>query len=578
MAQFNWDNYEDAAPGPGKSFDWDSYEDAVKPGGAESAVMHGLQGATAGFLDELSGLGEAAGRVVGVKGVGGSFADLDLAEGGPTLDRELLKEAYINARDKKRQILETQAKAHPGVTAASEVAGMVISPANKIAKGATLATGSAALGGLHAAGSSDADNARDLLVDTAVGTGTGLVLGKAAEKASPIVQKGVDKVAKGSKELAKRFAARALGAERGTIKSIGFDKVKAAGGQALDEGVLSPLASTDDLVVRNKAVKSKGGKMMGQAYEAIDEAGASTFNPLEVASKVDEQLGGFYRSPINKAETTQLENTLETILMRGDKNIPLREAQTLKEELNKVANWKNKLQITDKEKMAREAYRIVSEHIDDAVAKGSETVEKAGLSGVLKKGKDLFSKASTTEQLLENKVAREQGNKLIGLTDAITGAGALGYGGTTGDWETAAGVVLGKKMLQKYGAQNAALALNRISKALGKSPQMVTLAKNNPGLFQTVVGAIAKNGSKALPRAAENEEFKGKDKWAVDGFSKLMEHDKSVLDKATVEKIFQSEKGKQLLIQASDLKPRSKAMQSVLEKISALAAKSGRNK
>lgn len=537
---------------------------------AEAGLMHGIQGAAGGFLDELSGLGEAAGRVAGVKGIGGSFKDVGVSPDGPTLDWDILKEAYAIARDKKRALLAEQSAEHPGTTGAASIAGAVVSPINKVAKGVSLAKGGAAIGGINALGSSDAETAPGMLADAATGAALGGAIGKGVDKASPYISKAAAKVSGAAREGAKRFAARALGAERGTIKSIGFEKVKDAGAQALDEGVLSAFANTDDLASRNAAVKARGGKMMGKAYDAIDEAGASTFNPREVAEKVDDQLAPTWRTPLNKGEVNQFENTIDTILERGPGDIPLKEAQLLKEELGAAANWKNKLQVTAKEQMARDAYRVVSESIDDAVKVGSKAIDKAGLTDTLKKGKDLFSKSSTTEKLLENKLAREQGNKFgFGLTDTIYGAGALGYGGTTGDWESAVGVMAGKKYLEKYGAQQGALVLNKLSKALVKTPKIAKLAENNPKVFQAVALQLGSSAKTNTFNAADYE-LKGKEKWVVDGFSKVMDSE-GMQDPAAIEKLFGNEKGRSLLIQASDLKPGSKAMDALMRKINAHA-------
>lgn len=483
-------------------FDPDKYlASQDSSGDAETAIMQGLQGATGGLLDEASGGLEAAGRVAGIKGLGGSFSDVGLSEEGPTLDRDVLSKAYEEARNKKRGILKSQQEESPALSTISETAGMFASPLNKLTKGMSLAKSGAALGGLNAFGGSEKEGV-DLAVDTAVGSVLGGLLGKGVEKASPYIEKGIDKVSDKIGNFADKFAARALGAERGTIKSLGSDKVEEAGRYALDNGLLSPAASTADIIERNLAKKESGGKLMGDVYKAIDEAGGSSFNPLEVAAKVDDKLGGFYRSPINKGETKQLENTLESILLRGDKNIPLAEAQSLKQELEKVANWKNNLNITDKEKMAREAYGIVSGAIDDAVEEGAKKINSADLSGALKKGKELFSKASTAETLLENKNAREMGNKFIGLTDAIVGAGSLGYGDATGDWKTAAGIMAGKKALEKYGAQNAALLTDKISKSLMKAPAIEALAKKSPQLFQGLVNMARE---KFMQQQGDNE-------------------------------------------------------------------------
>lgn len=544
-----------------------------------SAVRNIAQGATGNFSDEIAGVVEAAGKAAGLEGLGvGDIRNLSLSNDGPTLDWEILKEAYKRARDKERGDLKKDAKDNPAISTTAYLAGAIGSPINKIAKGMSLAKGGATIGAISGLGGSDNEDLAGMTIDTLTGAAIGGGLGKVADKSAPILKKVTEKVSTTSKDLAEKFAARAIGAERGTIKSLGQDKVLQAGRYALDNKLLS--SGVDDMIEKNDAVRKAAGELMDDAYSAIDKAGKSTFNPLEVAAKVDDKLGGFYRSPINKGEANQLENTLESILMRGEKNLPVKEAQVLKEELAKVANWKNTLNPTDKEKMAREAYGIVSQSIDEAVDKGAKELGSPNILNKLKKGRELYSSAKSAEKLLQNKQAREQGNKIIGLTDAITGAGSLGYGGATGDWTTAAGIMATKKGLERYGAQTAAKGFDKIYKYFAKSPQLTSVVKNNPSIFQVIATSLdlspkkipktAEKGSPAQDAAGESvADIKGEKKWAVDGYAKLLEHDKSgsLKDPALVEKIFSSPRGRMELVAASNLEPGSRAMDRAFENL-----------
>jgi len=547
-----------------------------------SAIRKLTQGATAGFSDEIAGAGEAIGRSVGLKGLGGPMNEIERAEGGPTLNLEVLKKAYEQGRNYERELLIQDSKDNPGISTVAEIGGAILSPVNKIAKGASLLKQGAAIGGITGLGNSEAEDAKGMLVDTATGAAIGGTVGKVADKASKVIGNSAKAVSKKSGDLAESFAARAVGAERATIKKLGKDTVKEVGRYALDEKLLTPLSSTDDVIARNAANKAKGGAKMDEVYSAIDDAGASTFNPLDVASKLDEKLGGFYRSPINQGETRQLENTLESILMRGDKNVSLKEAQVLKQELGKVANWKNNLNITDKEKMAREAYGIVNQSIDEATEAGAKSINRLGLDKTLKTGKKLYGNASNAEQLLTNKGAREQGNQLFGITDAVTATGAGGYAAVTGDLVTAGVAMLAKKGLQRFGSQSAALTLDKISKTLATSPKFAQLQSQNPKAFQALVQKLSNeaNGPGSVlskPGKSDNEKpdqeesrpLKGSEKWANDGVEKLKSHDKSgaLSNPKVIEKIMNSKEGKSLLIAASDLKPNSKAMDQLLAKI-----------
>jgi hypothetical protein len=392
----------------------------------------------------------------------------------------VLRDAYQKARDIEREALKKGKEENPEVANVAEIAGAVVSPVNKLMPGASLAKQGAVVGGLSGLGASEGDLSADL-TNAAQGAALGGVFGKALDVAAPLAQKGAQALGNKAEDLANRMAARAIGAERGTVKKLGLDKVKDIGRYALDNKLLS--SDAEEMLARNEALKSRAGQMMGDVYSQIDEAGASTFNPLEVASKVDEQIGGFYRSPINKGETAQLENTLEAILMRGDKAIPLKDAQVLKQELGKVAKWKMTPDPSDKELMARDAYRVVSDAIDKATEEGAKSINKEGLTELLSQGKKLYSSAMGAEELLLNKVAREQGNKLVSLTDNIASSGAAASGGVA----PAAATFVGKKGLEKYGPKLTAETLDKASKMLLKSPNMQQMMKVNPEAFNALV-------------------------------------------------------------------------------------------
>ncbi len=498
----------------GVNLDWTAEppskdEVAGGPSPLDSSVRGFLSGASASFSDELSGGLEAAGRVVGLQGLGKDFGEQSFGEpNGFDLDK--LNEAYVGQRDEYRNKLKLDSKTNPISSGVSNIAGALVSPMNKVFPGSMVKQGFV-LGGATGLGNSEADDLAGLAKDTGMGAGLGAGLGYAAQKATPYLEKGVEYVGKNLKSGAENLAARAMGAERGTIKKLGADKVKQIGRFALDENLLTPLSGTDDLIAKTAAVKAQGASKMNQVYDAIDDVGAAQVSPLGIAEKIDDKIGDFYRSPINRGETNQLENTIESVMMRATDDasgIPLKEAQALKQELAKVANWKNNLNITDKERMAREAYGVVSSAIDDAAEVGAKQIGIDGLEDVLKQGKALYGKAKGAEELLMNKQAREQGNKLIGLTDAITGGAALGYGGVTDDWKTAGGIMVGKKLLGKYGAQTAALGLNKISKALLKSPKMLEIYQKNPAAFQTMVQKLEQRATESmpLPRAADKQD------------------------------------------------------------------------
>lgn len=515
------------------------------------------QGSSLGFADEISG------------GVEALWAK---AKGNP----EEFGKLYKKYRDESRENFKTASKVNPGSFTSGEFAGGVgtaFVPGLGIAKGAKIADVAIKSGQIGAAmgiGYSEGETVDDVLRDGGESAVLGMATGAALNKAAPFVAKGAKRAGEKLSELAERFAARAMGAERGTIKKLGDKKVQEVGRYALDNKILSPLANTDDKIERNLAEKIKAGNKMDQVYSAIDDAGVSEFNPLDVASKVDDELGGFYRSPINKGEARQLENTLESILIRGEGNIPLKEAQALKQEIGRVANWKNNINITEKEKMAREAYKIVSQAIDDAAESGAKKIGKEGLQMTLKEGLKDYSNSKAAGELLTNKQAREQGNKLIGLTDwqLLGGAGAGSMAAGLPVASTSIAALGAKKLAEKYGAQNAAIILDRAAKGLRSSISPIKNANANAAVIDSVDNILEfVHPEKVLSSVAENKPLKGKEKWAAEGEEKIKKHDPSISEKIDFEKVKKSKKGQALLMRASDLKPNSKAFAKVLRDI-----------
>lgn len=462
---FNWDDHpvddQNESGGTG-AFSWDSLplenqlSSQVSP--IESGVRGAVQGLSLGFADEATGA-------------------LEAAKDWLSNDPSGFMTNYRKHRDESRANYRTAENANPGTYMTGQVGG-AIAPALATVGGSLPATvGSlAAQGAAQGLGSSEADltygdvsgAVRDTALGSAIGGATGIA-GKALSKIP--IGKAAEYISGKLGENAERLAARGLGAERATIKKIGDEKIRQAGRYALDEGIVTPLASTEDMIARNAAVQKGAGSQMGEVYKTIDDAGASSFNPLDVATKVEKELGDFWRSPINKAEGRQLENTLDSILMRSPtgENIPLSEAQTLKQELGKVANWKNKVSITDKERMARDAYGIVSSAIDEATEAGANKVGAEGLKETLQEAKGLFGKSKTASELLENKNAREQGNRLFGLTDNIIAGASLGTAPATGGASLA--IPVGKKVLERYGINTSAVIADNLSEILATAPQ-----------------------------------------------------------------------------------------------------------
>jgi hypothetical protein len=552
---------------------WEKSEQTTSP--AVSAVRQFAQGASGNMSDELAGILEGAGRAAGFEGVGGPMKDIKRSAGGATLNVETLKKAYQLGRDHERASLQKDMKDNPGVSTTANLVGAVTSPINKIAKGASALKGGAAIGAINAFGSSDADNVKDLAKDTAIGAGVGGTIGKAVDVAAPVVaapvvEAAATKVGSKAADLADRFAARALGAERGTIKKMGMATIQKVGRYARENGLITPGASTDDMIATNEATKKTAMDARKAAYNKIDEAGASAFDPSEVVEKIKQKvLGG--KNPDyedTKELVAALDPHLKNILSRGDGTISMSEAQDLVESLGKKAKFDTS-RSTLQNQVATDVYHTARQAINEAADEGAQKIGAQGVRETIEAANDKYSSGKGAQALLKNKQAREQGNRYGSLTDWIAGAGAIGYGEKTGDWKTASAVMLAKKGLERYGSQNAANLMGKVAKGLLTPQEIEKVGPESVAAIQSLLKRSTESGT--LPAAADNQPTKGPDKWANDGFDKLIEHAKDDETKAMLQKartdLMNSPKMKEVLIRASDLKPGSVAMEKLLSQL-----------
>lgn len=165
-------------------------EDEVGEGTSKigSAIRQFVQGGSFGFSDEVAGGTEAVGKAMGLQGLGGPLTDISLSEDGPTLDWDKITDSYRTGRDRERDALAIDERDNPGISTAANIAGAVVSPINKVMRGASLAKQGAALGGIAGLGTSeqdlttgDAGNFGGAAVDVGTGALVGGSLGKIAD-------------------------------------------------------------------------------------------------------------------------------------------------------------------------------------------------------------------------------------------------------------------------------------------------------------------------------------------------------------------------------------------------------------
>lgn len=193
MSKFNPEEYKVKS----NKFDPEMYrvQKEDKPSVGASAIRQAAQGFSAGFSDEIAGGFEAAGRSLGVDGLGGPIKNISLNPDGMTFSKDDLQRAYESGRDQERQTLKKDSDANPGTSFTANLVGGVVSPVNKIAKGMSMGKAGATLGGVYGLGTSESDNVLGMAGDTLTGAGTGLILGNGLEKLGNAVAPTAEKIA-----------------------------------------------------------------------------------------------------------------------------------------------------------------------------------------------------------------------------------------------------------------------------------------------------------------------------------------------------------------------------------------------
>lgn len=193
-------------------------------------------------------------------------------------------------------------------------------------------------------------------------------------------------------KTAQGLAAKGVGLKGSILKRIGLDKARQVGQTMMDEGVIKPLSGTEATLGRAKDVAAKSGEAIGEGLAAFDEAGVKSFNARKLALKVykdirPEYSGGAYNSLHDSSR--EVANTI-LAHSEGSGKITFDSAQTLKETLGEMGNFKN-VNPSPKEKMYRKAFHSVKTAIEGAMenAAGTEVVTEGGPSIV---GTDLLPK------------------------------------------------------------------------------------------------------------------------------------------------------------------------------------------
>lgn len=376
----------------------DSFSDKLN-----TILQHGAQGAAVGFGDELAGLTEAAGQVVGLEGTGGPIKDIGISKAGPSLDLERLKQAYERGKARQLEIFEQTAQENPVLATAADIAGGIVSPLTKvgavgsaaaklapiIGKAAPLAkyapqiAEGAVLGAIEGAGRADTDN-------TSTGGVIGGVLGGAggaiAGKLGKLFQKSSLKdIAKSTKKDAAIDALAAIGGTKKVFEkefgNYSADHVKGIGEELLKRDIVKFKGNYEDTVRAIDSAISENNNVLQNITSTIAKKWKPDYADFE-------DLGGHIEGFINKfakdrsygdniksvmSKTSELVDRVATDLTKAFESGDFNELIAIKQRLGKEladGDWSTRSDgLSPLKNIYKEYYNLLKEFTENQATK-----------------------------------------------------------------------------------------------------------------------------------------------------------------------------------------------------------------
>jgi hypothetical protein len=491
-----------AIPMNDDGFDPDKYLAKARPtSGLESGLRGAAQGALLGFADEGAG-------------VVGAIKDKFTSD-------EDFSSLYEKHRDESRRNYKHARESNPMAYGAGEIGGAVASSlvplgaASKTIGGLALA--GAKLGTLGAVGASEGKNAAEVVEDAGKGLVTGAALGAAGGYVGKKASEKIPAFADWLKEIAEKRAFKSLGGlKKANDRALAKGIDRSIGRQLLDDNIVTPLASKETMaskVQEKLGETSKNYKDLIQKVanaDGLDDVQRAALSRVKFTpSEVAEQLKQEVREEFSNLPEEVIAPRLKQIdqWLSSNKPMNIDEAQAFKTQMQKFIKdssyWKDPSQSQEVLTAIRRKAKEGIERMGDEYANVSH-----GQSGQVRELNKKMGGLLEADDILQDKLARDQANRSVSLTDYIAGAGGLAsdpglIGGIKG-----LALAAGNKFMRAKGNQIAATGADAMADFLLKSPKMQTLARQNPRAFMTLANDMSRRfgGAERAMRVSANDE------------------------------------------------------------------------
>lgn len=416
--------------------------EASQPSELESGLTGAFSGATAGFMDEISGATEAALNAIGVR----NTHDLSKMElGVPSLD---ISENYRRGRDAKREMQKASQQANPNSYLAGQFGGAAASSFIPGMGGASIGK-LAAQGAAQGLGDSEADllegdilgAARDTAIGGTIGAGMG-VAGKAisagASKASPYVQNLINKTTAKFDDMAENYAVQATGATGRQADKFADD----AGRQLLDRRLVRFGDSAENIANRTTEALEESGRGIGSALDKLDNQGV-TGSVDKIVDTLEAEIKELAKTPGNEQLIKQLTKEVDNLYMRGQSDLPIGLAEQSKRNFQGQTNYFSPE--VDKKASAKVADAFRNE------VERSASVADPSIASQFKADKETYGLLKPIQEAAQKRASTLNQSPIAGLLDTAT----AGVGGSLGG---PMGAIVAPTLRKQFGQRAASMA------------------------------------------------------------------------------------------------------------------------
>lgn len=554
---------------------------------AQTAIEGFGKGASVGYLPQLQAatsqgvdaIGDAKDKALHAVGLGHlASTDSQLREQG----FDIPVETYVQARDANIRRQAQQAKDNPVTAKAAEIAGGLttavassgVLPEAGAAKTLLQKVGQGALQGAKtgfiygaAANPGDKEGVVDptQLNERALNAEKGTAIGATIGGAIPVIAKGIssgvgaasDKL----KALAEKSAVNATGATGKQASEFADD----AGRQLLDRKIVRFGDSQEKIAARASSAIDQVDGQIDSTLSKLQNDGV-TVDRNDIYNTVRAAINKLKSNESQADVTKALENHLNSVIDAADNGgtkVGVADAEVIKRGFNKIAkNWAD----PSAGQAGKTMYQTYRTAVEDAATKADPETAKTFIDA-----KKSYGVLSPVVDAAERRASTTAQSPAGGLADvAAAGAGAAG-GGPVG----AILAPLARRVIAPRVASSVAVSADAAADILRKIPQFAEMESSRPAAFQAFATQLAtptETAAPALMKAASNDSpKKGEEKWAKTGLDNVLNHIDDPSLKSKIQNLqtdFLSDPRKRsLLIMASDLKPKTPAMDDVVNKI-----------